>query len=118
MNALPVKGGASKHCSPHMILKRKLLDHGRDFKYPLGDCGTAGSHTDNTMKGRAVEAIHLRPLDKDQGGHECMNLITGKRMTCGRFECLMTAQTAMDQVERIAHKQNAMSFEITNISET
>ena len=113
LNVIPAKGGVSKCFSPHMIMNKTHLQCDKDFKHMIGDCGMANAPTDNTMKPRAVEAIHLRPVDGAQGGHECMHLQTGKRIQSTRFEPLLITETVMRHVEKLATKQGTLSFKIT-----
>ena len=99
-------------------MKKRNLNYDKDFKHLIGDYGMANQPTDNTMKARAVETIYLRPLESSQGGHECMNLITGKKITSTRFEPLLITDIVVGQVEKLATRQGIFSFKInTNYEE-
>ena len=118
LNVILAKGGVSKYYSHFMIMKKRNLNYDKDFKHLIGDYGMANQPTDNTMKARAVGTIYLRPLDSSQGGHECINLITGKKITSTRIEPLLITDIVVRQVEKLATRQGILSFKInTNYEE-
>ena len=57
------------------------------------------------MKERRIDAIYLCPINNMQGGHVCMNLITGKRITRSKITPVQIAEVVKNRVEQLAVDQ-------------
>ena len=84
LNWFPVKGGISSYYSPRVILTHQALDFNKHCQVPFGAYVQADQIPDpkNTPAARTIDAIYLRPLPNLQGGHEVMNIATGRICTC------------------------------------
>jgi hypothetical protein len=64
------------------------------------------SHTEpqpkNTNASRGIDAIYTRPISSTQGGHEIMNLATGKIITRAHVTLIPITPTVIDIVENMA----------------
>ena len=80
LNLFPAKGGISEYYSPHMIMAKKNVDYNKHCQHTFGTFVQANQENNptNTQAPRTIDAIYLRPLNNVQGGHEVMNLATGK----------------------------------------
>ena len=59
----------------------------------------------NDNYARAIDAIYLRADDADQGGHQVMDLSTGKMVRCPYIlKCVIT-KLILNQVERMVEKR-------------
>ena len=83
LNLFPVKGGISEYFSPHMILSGHQYDYNKHCQVPFGAYVQACHETNptNTNAPRTIDAIYLCPLNNIQGGHELMDLNSGKLIT-------------------------------------
>ena len=72
------------------------------------------SPTDNTMAGRTIDGIYLAAADNIQGGHEVMNLATGKQNTCSRVTEIPITESVIKAVEALAHKEGFKSLKVSN----
>ena len=100
LNIFPVKGGVSPYYSPHMIMKRQNFDFEKHCQVPFGAYVQAHqeNHPTNTNAPRTIDAIYLRPLHNMQGGHEVMNLATGRAITMSKVTEQPTTQFAINAV--------------------
>ena len=108
----PKKEGISKYFSPHTLLKKKQIDFWKEFEFSFGDYVQAQIDLDpkNNQLPRSIDAIYLRPLDNRQGGHQVMDLQTGRmsrRAKCKK--CKMT-KLIIDTVNNMAYSQGYKSF--------
>jgi hypothetical protein len=80
LNFFPPKGGLSKYYSPRMILHQQNLDFKKHCSIPFGSYVQAHTEPDptNTQFPRTIDCIYLRYVDSHQGGHEIMDLQTGR----------------------------------------
>jgi len=93
LNLFPVKGGVPSCYSPYVIMGGVPLNYKKHLMFPFGSCvqGTLRNDPTNTNAPRTVDAIYLRSVSNDQGGHEAMSLSTGKKITPNRvFEIPVT----------------------------
>ena len=116
INWFPAKGGISSHCSPHVLLNQRDVDYKKHCTIALGQCVQA--HNDpkpkNTNAPRTLDAIYLRPSKNKQGGHELMDLSTGRLITrCKVKKCPITPMV-IKAVETMAAKQGMTSLKFTN----
>ena len=116
INWFPAKGGISSHCSPHVLLNQRDVDYKKHCTIALGQYVQA--HNDpkpkNTNAPRTLDAIYLRPSKNKQGGHELMDLSTGRLITrCKVKKCPITPMV-IKAVETMAAKQGMTSLKFTN----
>jgi len=83
LNLFPVKGGVSQYYSPCMILNQTSLDYKKECTVPFGAYVQANHKTVKTNSNitRTLDAIYLRPAQNQQGGHEIMDLNSGRMIT-------------------------------------
>ena len=120
LNLLPAKGGASEHYSPHVLMGKRDLDYNKDLQIPFGAYVQAYHHEEpiNNNGPRTIDAIYLRPTHNKQGGHELMNLSTGKLITRPRCWEVPVTDIVIKTVEKMAAKQGVKSLKLTNRSKT
>jgi hypothetical protein len=85
-------------------------------KIPLEACVQANEDNNptNTNAPRTIDAIYLRPMpNAAQGGHEVMNLETGRVVTATKVTELPMTQFVMKAVEKMAEEQGEKSLKIT-----
>src|SRR6056300_158471 len=81
-NFYPAKGGISQHYSPHMIVKRKPVDFGKECIAEIGSYVQGYGHaTNNSQRTRTIDGIYLGPTESIQGGHYLLDLNTKKPVT-------------------------------------
>src|SRR5210317_2447743 len=81
-NFYPAKGGISRHYSPHMIVKRKPVDFGKECVAEIGSYVQGFGHaTNNSQRTRTIDGIYLGPTESIQGGHYLLDLNTKKPVT-------------------------------------
>ena len=66
------------------------------------------------MKERTIDAICLCPNDNMQGGHVCMNLSKGKRMTRNKITLVPLSEVVKNRVEQMAVAQGITHVKFTN----
>ena len=66
------------------------------------------------MKERTIDAIYLCPNINIQGGHVCMNLSTGKRITRNKITPVPMSEVVKNRVEQIATDQGITLVKFTN----
>ena len=69
--------------SVHLILNQMNLDYNKHCFIPFGTYVQANHETNptNTNAPRTLDAIYLHPTDNIQGGHELMDLNSGRIIT-------------------------------------
>ena len=116
LNLFPPKGGVSQYYSPHMILTERSWDYKKHCQVPFGAYVQASHESDpsNTNDPRTIDAIYLRPIKSMQGGHEVMDLNSGRMVTRYKVtECPVTP-LVIKAVEAMAAKQNIKSLKFKN----
>ena len=85
LNFFPAKGGVSPYYSPRALLHRVGLDYDKHCRFSFGDYVQArqDNHPTNSLKARTLDCIYLRFTANQQGGHELMDLHTGRLITRG-----------------------------------
>ena len=121
LNFFPAAGGISKYFSPREILHQRKLDYTKQCLIPMFSYVLANEEDEpyNSLKSRRLECIFLRPADNIQGGHELMNLKTGRPITRHVAEVLPMPDAVIKQVEALATQQKQpMGLKITTKSGT
>ena len=108
----PKKAGISKYFSPYTILNQRQIDFNKEFAHSFGDYVQAVE--DNPPKNnnlpRSKDYIYLRASNLLQGGHDLMDLATGRKITCSKvIACAMT-RMVIERVEQIAEQQGYKSL--------
>ena len=79
----PKKAGISKYFSPYTILNQRQIVFNKEFAHSFGDYVQAVE--DNPPKNknllRSKDCIYLRASNLLQGGHDLMDLSTGRKIT-------------------------------------
>ena len=116
LNYFPVKGGVSKYYSPRMILEEKFLDFDKHFQVPFGTYVQAINEPapTNSQGPHTIDAIYLRPLSNIQGGHEVMDLHTGKVITRRKVTEIPITKLVIKAVEQMAKTQGFQSLKFKN----
>jgi hypothetical protein len=115
LNLFPAKGGVSAYFSPHVIMTGKDLDYEKHCKVPFGAYIQANEFNDptNTNAPRIIDAIYLRPMhNARQGGHQVMNLETGRQTTATKVVELPMTEHIIRAVEKMAEEQGVKSLKI------
>ena len=83
LNYFPAKGGVSAYFSPYTLMTGKQLDYNKHCQIPFGQYVQANDEPNptNTNAPRTLDCIYLRPTNNIQGGHELMDLATGRVIT-------------------------------------
>ena len=102
----PKKGGISKIFSPYTILKRKQVDFNKEFIYSFGDYvqATDDRNPKNNNLPRSIDAIYLCLAESLQGGHEMMDLATGRMFTRPKVDACTMTRMGVKRVELLAAK--------------
>ncbi len=114
MNIFPAKNGISKYYSPHMIMSGETYDYKKHCMCEFGTYVQGNTRSSNTNLPRSVDAIYLRPVSSLQGGHEVMNLATGKRVICSRAVVYKMNEGVMNIVETMAENEGISSLKFSN----
>ena len=104
LNLFPAKGGVSKYYSPKMILTSESLDYNKHFQVSFGQYVQVNHEAPqkNSNVARILDAIYLRPNKNIQGGHEVMDLASGRVITRSVVKPIPMSQMIIDTVERMA----------------
>ena len=99
-----------------MIMSGKQLDYKKHCQVPFGAYVLANHETEptNTNAPRAIDAIYLRPLNNIQGGHELMDLNSGKLITRRNVTEIPMTTSVIKAVETMAYKQGFKSLKFKN----
>ena len=115
LNLYPVRGGVSPYYSPHVILGGRNLDYNKHCKVAFGAYVQAyvKNNPKNTPAARTYDAIYLRPLPNEQGGHQVMSLSTGLARTTMKVWELPITDLVIKTVEEMAEAQGIKSLKLT-----
>jgi hypothetical protein len=115
LNLYPVRGGVSPYYSPHVILGGRNLDYNKHCKVAFGAYVQAyvENNPKNTPAARTYDAIYLRPLPNEQGGHQVMSLSTGLARTTMKVWELPITDLVIKTVEEMAEAQGIKSLKLT-----
>eukprot|EP00980_Cylindrotheca_fusiformis_P020829 scaffold7825_cov87-Cylindrotheca_fusiformis.AAC.3 len=108
----PAKGGISAHYSPHMILSHRNVDYKKHCQIEFGSYVQASQDNDptNTNRACAIDGIYLCPTNIIQGGHEIMDLSTGRVIVRPKVVEVPVTPTVIDRVEKMAEDQGYKSL--------
>ena len=112
----PAKNNIDKHYSPYMILHKKTLDYKKICQVEFGSfvqVPSLGEPT-NTNDSRTLDAIYLRPMMNEQGGHEVMDLQTGKVIKRGKVFPLPMTEQVKARIRKMAHDQGVTTYYFQN----
>ena len=97
--------------SPRTIVTGKPIDFNKKYTTHVGTYVLV--HTENTptntMAPRALSCIYLNPMDNKQGGHELLNLVTSRIITCTSYTEVPLTNIAMERVHYLAEKDKISS---------
>ena len=116
-NLFVKKEGCSAYFSPHMILKKKNINFEKHLKYSFGSYVIAYQDNNtqtNTPKARGRDSIYLRALNNLQGGHEILDLMTGRVIPRPRVEPVVMTESVKKRIEEMAEKQGVKSLKFLN----
>jgi hypothetical protein len=113
LNYFPAKGGISPYFSSHAILTGKTSDYEKHCKIPFGAYVQANNEPTNTIAPRTIDCIYLRPVANIQGGHELMDLRTGRVITRRRVTEIPVTELIIQAVETMAVDQGITTLKIT-----
>ena len=116
LNLFPAKGGISSYYSPRMILTQTDLDYNKDCTIPFGAFVQANHETNQTNSNapRTLDAIYLRPTANQQGGHEIMDLNSGRMITRSVVRQLPVTDVVIKAVEAMAYSQGFKTLKFKN----
>ena len=114
LNLAPAKGGVSEYYSPHVIMKRPVLDWNKHCRFEFGTYVQAhqDNNQTNTNVPRTIGGIYLRPCWDRQGGHELMHLETGEVVTRQNIVAILITANVITAVEKMAEAQGVKSMKI------
>ena len=115
LNFFPAKGGVSDYFSPYVIMSGRKLDYNKHLKYQFGSYVQANQDNDptNTNAPRTIDAIYLRPMPNLQGGHELMDLRTGRVITRRKVTEIPITDSVIRIVKEMAEQQGIKSLKLT-----
>jgi hypothetical protein len=104
LNFFPPKGGISPFYSPRMILHQENLDYNKHCSIPFGTYVQAHHEPTptNTQHPRTLDCIYLRYNDNKQGGHELLDLRTGRTIKRRTVTPLPMTQNVIELVHEMA----------------
>jgi hypothetical protein len=104
LNFFPPKGSLSAYYSPRMILHKQNLDYNKHCTFPFGSYVQAHNEPNikNSMMPRTLDCIYLRYVNNQQGGHNLLDLRTGKVITRRRITLVPIIQQVIDTVHKMA----------------
>ena len=114
LNFFPVKGGILKYYSPNMIMNKSRLDYDKHCKVQFGAYVQAYRETQpkNSQDARTIDAVYLRPTDNQQGGHEVLNLNTGRVITTLTVTEIPVTEVVIKAVETMAYKEGFKTLKV------
>jgi hypothetical protein len=112
LNFLPAKGGVSAYLSPYSIITGKSVDHDKELAIPFGAYvqGCNEPQPTNTNAPRTLDCIYLGPVKNKQGGHELLDLSSGRVITRPRVKELPMTDMIMRAVESMAEADGIKSL--------
>ena len=104
LNFIPSKGGISKYYSPHVIVTHRSVDHQKHLMHPFGTYVQAHNEPDpsNTLQPRTLDCIYLRYNANHQGGHELLDLRTGRVIQRRTVTAVPITKQVIDVVHAMA----------------
>ena len=117
MNAYPAKGGISEYYSPNVIMGGIPWDYKKHCQIEFGAYVQANYEAKpyNTPAPRTIDAIYLCPIRRPQGGHELMDLNTGRKITRPVVHEVPITQMVIQAVESLAEARGIkQNYKFTN----
>ena len=116
LNFFPVKGGVSQYYSPRMILNQTNLDYNKHCVIPFGTYVQANHETNptNTNAPRTLDMIYLCPMDNIRGGHELMDLNSGRVITRQKVTGIAVTELVIKAIEQMAYNEGFKSLLFKN----
>ena len=107
LNIFPAKGGISPYYSPRILLNQRTLDYKKECQVPFGAYVQAHNQPTytNSNAPRTLDAIHLRPAQTMQGGHELMDLTSGLVITHANVTEIPVTDLVIKAVEKMGYDQ-------------
>ena len=105
----------SNYFSPHNILQKRSIDYQKHLEHSFGSYVIA-SHEEkikNNPKPRGLDAIYIRPAKNLQGGHEVMDLATGRVITRPKVTPMRMTNLVVNHVNNMAKKQGLRSMKFS-----
>jgi len=92
------------------------LNYKKHLMFPFGSHvqGTLRNDPTNTNTPRTIDAIYLRSMPNNQGGHEAISLSTGKNVTHNTVFEISVTDTVIKHVEAMAEAQGIKSLKLAN----
>ncbi len=114
-NCFPSKTGVSNEHSPHVIVTRRHLDYAKHCAIPTGAFvqATHVNKITNNQKPRTTDAVYLRASPQSiQGGHEVLNLDSGRVLSRQAVKVLPTPQWVIERVNELGEEDypNKLKF--------
>jgi hypothetical protein len=108
LNYFPPKGGVSPYYSPRMILHQENLDYAKHCRVPFGTYIQAHQEPSptNTQHPRTLDCLYMRYLSNKQGGHELLDLRTGRLITRRAITPVPMTQSVIELVHALAERDN------------
>ena len=107
LNMFPPSDGVSRTISPRAIITGIRADYKRHCRIEPGTYVQTHEEHDNTMAGRTLGAIALRPQGNAQGSYYFLNLRTGQRISRLRWNELPMPEEVINRVHVLARRNNA-----------
>jgi Reverse transcriptase (RNA-dependent DNA polymerase) len=119
MNFFPPQGGISPYYSPRAILHQRTLDYNKHCSIPFGAYVQAHDEPNikNTQQPRTIDCVYLRYTDNYQGGHQLLDLNTGRTIKRRTVTQIPITQNVIDMVENLA-KRDGMNSNLKIESKT
>ena len=92
------------------------LDYNKHCVVPFGTYVQANHKTNptNTNKPRTLDAIYLHPTDNIQGGHELMDLNSGRVITRRKVTEIPVTELVIKAIEQMAYNEGFKSLKFKN----
>jgi hypothetical protein len=99
-----------------MILTNESLDYNKHCTIPFGAYVQANHEMNQTNSNapRTIDAIYLRPANNQQGGHELMDLNSGKLITRSKAIQIPVTNIVIKAVEAMADRQGFKTLKFKN----
>ena len=116
LNMFPAKHGVSSYYSPEALVTGRILNFNKHCKYSFGEYVQAYHENikKSDMTERTIDAVYLRTNNNYQGGHICMNLNSGMRLTTSKVTPIPMTDIVKEKVEEMALKQGINKVKFTN----
>ena len=106
-------GGVSDYYSPNTLMGLGVPDYKKHFEFSFGAHVQANEETTNTPRARTLDAIYLGPTNNIQGGHDVMNLATGRVITRSQVTEIPLYACMIEAVEHLAKTEGFKQLTFT-----